>query len=261
MRWAYFAPFLALFVLACEPTVTSLGDDDDDDSTADGSTCTKEQYLSNARVCNGSKILACYYELADPDGGSSKYTWQMVEDCADQSKTCVNGACSDTPSPVGEVDGTYMLVVSTTMEQSYPVVFKAELATQTSTTGAFDFTLQLQPLSAADRSTPVGNTSTKGPYTVTEGGSFHAPLGELSVPGEADPFSEKPLVATVTLDGTLYPPAEFYCGTVSGTVTQPIQYDLDGSTFTFEKADAQGDFPEPPRIDCAGNLANPPYTG
>jgi hypothetical protein len=68
---------------------------------------------------------------------------------------------------------------------------------------------------------------------------------------------DRDIAADVTLVGALCGNAGLFCGTVEGNVSAPIALDLTGSTFTLSRVDEGAPLPEPPPIDCAGNLADP----
>ncbi len=195
----------------------------------------------------------------DPKGMYDEFTERNYGIFGEQEE----GTCGMSPCEVpalGEIDGSYMFVFASNMNKLYPVAFKAELATTASASGgAFDFTIQMQPYASADRTTLIGDVINKGPYTVSSNGVFHADLGVLTIPPDANPLTDKETVSTALLDGKICKPVGFYCGCLDGDVTAPIDHDLFGSTFTFEGPDGQGNFPEPPRINCEGEVSDPPY--
>jgi len=156
---------------------------------------------------------------------------------------------------VGAADGERLLTLSTPLSPSAPVLFAATLTTADGG-GTFLFSLSLAPLAAADRETVVAPPFDSGPFQVAAGGSFAASLPPLSVPGEANPISGTELEVTgAVLSGTLCAPADFICGDLTGDLTKPVTMSLQGSTFTLERV--VGSYPEPPRINCDGDLADP----
>ncbi len=171
------------------------------------------------------------------------------------------GAGYDCPEPglpeAGEIDGTFLFVFSATMDPGRPVLFSADLHTAEGADG-LELTIDMQPIDAYDRQTLVGDLySGLGPFAVDpDTQEYHAELGSISLPGEANPFSEKPLAATGILDGKLCK-GDFLCGDLSGEVTAPITYPLPGSTYTFDRADGSV-FPDPPVINCDGEEAREP---
>jgi hypothetical protein len=168
--------------------------------------------------------------------------------------TCI---AANVPDP-GEIDGVFMFALSAGLDRGNPVLLHLDLTTSDDGSGGLQVSLQLQPLSAVDRTTQLGEVTQHGPFAVSgDDGSFNAPLGVLTIPGEGNPFSDNELVANATLDGVICRPGDFICGDASGAVTAPIDYDLTGSTFTFERQPSPGEYVEPPRIDCAGRTARP----
>ncbi|MBW2457844.1 MAG: hypothetical protein JRI68_25285 [Deltaproteobacteria bacterium] len=150
------------------------------------------------------------------------------------------------------------MALATVLFPPTPIVFEAELTTSAGATG-LELTLDLQPLASSDRETPVGSPfGIGGPYPVAADGSFTLTPPTLVVPGEANPISGNVIEVEVTLTGTLLAPADFICGDVAGVTTQPPGISIDGSTFTLERIASPGPpYPEPPRINCAGDLAQP----
>jgi hypothetical protein len=165
-----------------------------------------------------------------------------------------DGGC--TPPAAGEIDGDYLFALSAVIGPQKPLLF---LTTVTTTAGAagLEVTWKLQPLSAADRTTPVGTPVEFEPFTVASNGCFLADPGPLDVTGEANGITGNPITADVTLTGQLCGTDGFYCGQVGGVVTSPINLPLDGSTFTLTKLPSPGAYPDPPAINCDKDLAEP----
>ena len=116
--------------------------------------------------------------------------------------------------------------------------------------------LELQPLSAADRRTPVGQPVTIGPLPLSPDGAVHAEFPPLVVTGEANPITGGEIEAQVTLDARFCGDTDFHCGSVSGSVTPPIPLDLTGSTFAMERVQG-GTLPPQPFLSCARDRAAP----
>jgi hypothetical protein len=123
--------------------------------------------------------------------------------------------------------------------------------------GGTGLAIDAQPLSTADRRTPVGQRVSFGPFQVDRNGRYRAEIPNLQVTGEANAVTGGDIAADVVLTGDLCGDGRFFCGDVSGTVTQPLPLDLQGSTFTFTRVDSAAGLPIRPAIDCAGTLADP----
>jgi hypothetical protein len=152
-------------------------------------------------------------------------------------------------------DGDFFMALSVSQSPTSPIVFLAALQF-----GSDGMHASLQPLAASDRQTPVGAPIDAPPsgqagYPVGPDGDFSADIAGVIVPAEANSISSTEIVADVTLSGTIC--ADSGCGTVGGAVTQPIMLDLTGSTFTMERVTGPDDYPEPPKINCTGDLASP----
>jgi hypothetical protein len=140
-----------------------------------------------------------------------------------------------------------------------PVLFDAKVTTQKGAAGS-EFKMELQALNATDRTTPVGMPLTIGPFPLGADGGFDAKLPPLTVTGDANPLTPgMEIEATVELIGKMCAPADFVCGIVNGNVTKPVKISLNSpqSTFTLTRLMTPGDYPEPPKINCAGDLAAP----
>ncbi len=162
-------------------------------------------------------------------------------------------ACAAVPA-AGEADGDFLFALSAKLNPKKPVLFDTDLTTQDGPNG-LQFSLLLQPLDAKDRTSPVGASTTVGPFDVNADGSFTAVFPPLSVDGAANGLTGSDLVAEATIIGQLCAPADFICGDITGWVTSPSMLPLDGSTFTMERLSAPGTFPEPPKINCAKDEA------
>jgi hypothetical protein len=201
----------------------------------------------------------------DPEGEADRFHEEFcavpenAEKCISGGATCAGDPC-DVPLP-GVIDGEFLFTLSASLAPNRPVLFNAQLTTAAGPEG-LEFDLVLQPLAAADRSTPVGDPIIAGPASADPtAGCFSFVFPELRVTGEANPISGTELVVPAetpaVLIGQLCSPGDFICGDVEGNVSQPIPFDLSGSTFTFEKLAAPGVYPDLPTVDCDGTLADP----
>jgi hypothetical protein len=162
-------------------------------------------------------------------------------------------ACTVAP---GMVEGDYLLALSVSIAPTTPILSSLQVTTP-AFNGGTGFAFVAQPLSAADRKTPVGVPFSAGPFAVAADGAFVATVNGLQVTGAANPVTGGDIVADVVLTGNICGSDRFFCGPVTGTVTEPIALDLAKSTFTMTKLDSPTAYPEPPTIDCSGKLADP----
>jgi hypothetical protein len=160
-----------------------------------------------------------------------------------------SGPCvAPDPSTLG---GQYVFALSAVVDRTRPIVFSTEVSG-----GPQGLSFALQPLSAADRRTPVGAPVTVGPFPLSPDGAFHAELPTLVVGGEANPITGSEIEATVVLDARFCDVAGFYCGTVTGNLSRPIPIDLAGSTFAMERISG-GTPPPEPYLSCNRDRAVP----
>jgi hypothetical protein len=156
----------------------------------------------------------------------------------------------------GDVEGQYLFAISVTLAPTKPILALTDVTTPASG-GGTAFAFDAQPLSAADRRTPVGQKVSLGPFQVDQNGAYRAEIPNLQVTGAANPVTGGDITANAVLSGTLCGDVAFFCGTVSGNVTKPLPLDLEGSTFTFTRVDSPTNLPAQPAIDCKGTLADP----
>jgi hypothetical protein len=174
------------------------------------------------------------------------------------------GAMMCAAPEAGALDGDFVFAVSANLDRTKPLLFDTDLVT-TAAGDSVEFSLTIQPLNAMDRMTPLGSMTTVGPFPVNADGTFVADLPPIDVPGEANPISGNPITADITLTGALCPSdggggaggmsGSFFCGTLDGFANEVIP--LMGSTWTMEELSAPGMFPDLPKINCAGDLAEP----
>ena len=157
----------------------------------------------------------------------------------------------------GEVEGTFLLAISTSIAPTKPIVALADLTTPAFQDGT-GLAFLVQPLSASDRTTPVGAPISLGPFLIDGAGNFRADMPGLTVSGDANPITPgAPISADLVLSGNLCATSGFFCGSVGGRVTSPVMLGLDGSTFTLTRVDPDAGIPAQPAVDCRGTLAAP----
>ncbi|HEX7669587.1 MAG TPA: hypothetical protein VF395_08390 [Polyangiaceae bacterium] len=157
------------------------------------------------------------------------------------------------------VTGQYLLALSVTLAPTKPIVAMTGLSTPAfgGLDGGTGLLLEVQPLSATDRLTPVGPKLVLGPFPVSATGTFRADISGLEVPGTANPVTGGDIAANVVLTGNLCGDGRSFCGVVTGKVERPLVLDLVGSTFTLTRVEPLSDPPVRPPIDCAGTLSDP----
>jgi hypothetical protein len=194
---------------------------------------------------------------ADPQGQFDAFNQRYAMDQPPTPDGGTGDAGTCTPPAAGTLDGEYYFTLSAKLSPGEPVVFTAQITTMAAS-GGLTFSATLQALSAHDRKTPVGPTSMIGPFAVDANGSFDAMLPQMTVVAAANPLLAQDLTSQVNLIGTLCTPPGFYCGQVTGSVSQPIPIpDLSGSTFTMQLVKDPANLPAP-LIDCAKDPAMPP---
>lgn len=198
----------------------------------------------------GATLIAVLAGCPDPDVEFEDFVKRKDEIATSGSgsggSTGVGGGCA---APAAEdFDGDYLLSLVVMLSPDKPAPFRATL-----TNTEAEFSLSLQPLHADDRSSDVDSPFMLGPFALNMDGTFEADFGTITIPPDTNPVSGSELVADVVLLGKLCP-ADFLCGKANGMVTSPAPIPLDGSDWTMEKLDT---FMEPPKLNCAGDLAAP----
>ena len=156
----------------------------------------------------------------------------------------------------GDLEGRYELAISVSIAPTKPLLALADVTTPALGTGT-GLAMQLQPLLASDRQTPVDAPVNEGPFAVGADGSFRAELPGLTVSGSANPITPGAAIASdLVLIGNLCANDHHFCGDASGQATSPIMLDLSGSTFTLTPVPEGGELPARPTINCAGDLAD-----
>jgi len=170
------------------------------------------------------------------------------------------GHDAGTPDPGDRFDfsGHYLLALSTTLAPDSPLLFglDVEVASDLSTVQ-----LHFQPLTTDADAEPrkkVGDALDPAAVPYAADGTFSADLGEVTVPGRANPITGSDIVATVQLQATTRAPgatdggdagdAAEVCGQITGMVSMPLPLDLAGSTFGAVRTASDED--AIPRLRC-----------
>lgn len=155
----------------------------------------------------------------------------------------------------GELDGKYMKGLSAKLSPPKAFALDMTMTTTADPGGGLVVDVVLQPLSAMDQTTPVGDPFVLEDLLVAADGSFTWDLGTVTLIGAANPITGADIESTLILSGEMCggERAGFICGDVSGIVTKPLNnYDLTGSTFAMERYDTA--LPAP-LINCAKDPA------
>lgn len=215
------------------------------------------RFLSTALLA-----LPLWLACADPDGKFDEFIRRTgAEGEPDAGGPQPDGGL-ELPSAT-QVTGTYLSVVSTSINPKLPVVYTLEV-TAVQKGDELELTMVDQPLSYEDRMTPVGMKSAPRTLRVTAEGSYTEVLTDVETPGEANPvLPGAPTRADTTFNGQLASaeidgaggPVLFWCGTLTGRLHAPLMQDITG-TFTISRI-VDGVFPDVV-INCAKDPANPP---
>jgi hypothetical protein len=165
-----------------------------------------------------------------------------------------DGGCKP-PAP-GVVRGPALLALHTFTTSSAAILFFGEVETPP-LGDATAVKYSYRALDAGDRRTQVGESLVVGPYAIASDGRFDAETAESTLPGEADailPGVE--ITSQLTLHGTICGVSDFYCGTVTGTVTAPVMQEAVGE-FGLLLVNSIDDIPAQPRFGCAEDALAP----
>ena len=159
------------------------------------------------------------------------------------------------PAP-GVVHGPALLALETTTSPEVPILFLGEVETP-DLDGKTAVKYSYMALDASDRKTQVGDPLVVGPYPIQEDGSFDAPTAESTLPGSANAILPGvPITSRLTLHGTICGIASFYCGTVTGSVSSPVQGPTSGQ-FGLTLLESEDELPERPRYGCSEDALGP----
>jgi hypothetical protein len=152
------------------------------------------------------------------------------------------------PAP-GVVHGPALLSLETSTGPGAPILFFGELETP-ELDGKTAVKFSYRALAVEDRYTQVGDPLVVGPYAIEPDGSFDAPTEESTLPGSANTILPGlPITSQLTLHGSICGVSSFYCGTVTGTVTAPIQGEATGQ-FGITLVPSLEELPARPRYGC-----------
>ena len=165
------------------------------------------------------------------------------------------GGSGSTGGPAAyDINGDFLLAVSTTVDRGKPLQF---IATNTVTEADGKQTLAtcLQPLTLTQGKVlvprvPIGDPLCFAGLEIVDG-AFTIDAGIVMVTGEANPITGANIVASLVMAGTIQSD-DLYCGTVTGEVMEPPVGDITGSSFAAVRLTDTAVLPNPVIIDCKG---------
>lgn len=197
-----------------------------------------------------SLLLAAVVGCADASG-----RFQRFEDRAAASDEPEGsaGAAGDPdschPPRPGVVHGPALLAMETSARPGVAILFFGEIETP-ELDGATSVEFVYRALDASDRHTQVGEQLVVGPYAIAPDGSFDAPTPESTLPGNANAILPGvPITSQLTLHGRICGSSDFYCGSVTGSVSAPIAGPSSGQ-FGLALLGSIDEIPARPRFGC-----------
>lgn len=141
--------------------------------------------------------------------------------------------------------GQYLLALSTTLAPGEPILFACDVSVADDLE-TLELSIQALTTDAdAMPRAPTGDSLHTGAVPYAEDGSVSVDLGEVTVPGDANPISGSDIVATVAITATAHMMTDelpmYFCGQVTGMVSVPLALDLAGSTLGAIETDSFAD--------------------
>lgn len=159
------------------------------------------------------------------------------------------------PAP-GVVHGLALLALETSALPGAAILFFGQVETPRFD-GATAVKYAYKALDASDRRTPVGEALEVGPFALGNDGHFDAETAESTLPGSANAILPGVEITSVlTLHGTICGVSDFYCGTVTGDVSAPIEGPTTGQ-FGLTLVPSIDAIPARPRFGCGEEALAP----
>jgi len=143
----------------------------------------------------------------------------------------------DGDGPLVNMDGTYLWALETTLGPGLPLQFAttvSNMAIADDGSGATaDFSFQPLSLEQNEVTTPrefVGDPLEYPAVSFDAEGNYAIDMGTVEVTGAANPVTGSDIVATLLISGRIVH-RDALCGSLSGDLLSPLEYDLAGSTF------------------------------
>lgn len=200
----------------------------------------------SVRSASAAVLLLAAQGCVDPDARYEAF----IERTADMRGREAGGA--EGGGERFDFSGSYLLALSTTLAPGVAILFGCEVSVAADLE---TLELSIQPLTTDAGSAPrepTGDSVEAAEVRYEEDGTFTADLGEVMVPGDANPISGSPIVASVSIAASVFPTdgvlPNHFCGQATGMVTVPVPLDLTGSTFGAVEADGFAD--AEPLLEC-----------
>jgi len=207
-----------------------------------------------ASVVGGLMAVGC----VDPDGDYQDFIDRQAKTTLPTGSGCgdPNAACD--PVKGGQLDGQWLFALSAKISPTKPVLFFTEVKSSESS-GQVTWEMTLTPLDAKTREPLPDSLPTVQGTPIPADGNWSADLGEITVPGAANPITYgSDIVATSSISGQICGGRDFLCGDLKGQASKPLTIPLDGSTWTLAKLPAPNTLPEKIYINCSCAEAGPP---
>jgi hypothetical protein len=197
-----------------------------------------------------SLLLGALIGCADANGRFQRFEDRAaVMDEPEASAGAAGERAGCHPPRPGVVHGPALLALETSARPGVAILFFGDIETpELDGTTAVKFVYRA--LDASDRRTEVGEQLVVGPYAIGPDGSFDAPTPESTLPGSANAILPGvPITSQLTLHGSICGRADFYCGSVTGSVSAPIAGPSSGQ-FGLALLGGIDDVPARPRFGC-----------
>lgn len=165
-------------------------------------------------------------------------------DSVDESTTAPGNDTDVMPPPPIHL----LIAISTNVDPGHPL---QAIATAEYGPGTIDITMQwlsLDPGSTTMPREPVGEVIEYVGIPTNDDGSFLWEVGELMIPGAANPITGSDILLEAEADVLAI--GMPYCGFVMGDVLSPIQVPLDGSTLAMTEIPDPATLPEEFPVAC-----------
>lgn len=189
----------------------------------------------------------------ETDPGTEESTGDALTDSTATPTDSTTATTMDTTTGAPGGSGTYLLAIDSVLAPGLP--FQAIVTlTPIAGTETVDLTLQFLSLDIGSTTTPRQLTDAVYGYPglVADGtGTIYWDTGVILIPGAANPITGADTVVSIqtnVVPVAAGPPA--YCGPVGGTVLDPIQAPLDGSTHAMTAVTDAGSLPVDFAVAC-----------
>lgn len=191
--------------------------------------------LRLSMVCVALLIISA---CPDPDARLSEF----IESTKDQrQKEQATDTMSDTEgSMITDISGTFFFALETAVAiPGATIQFLAYSELVANDDGSGSLSLKFQPLSLLQGSTseprdPLDQLLEYENIPVTPEGTFELDMGNVTILGEANPISQSIIKANLVLRGEIRS-ADAWCGTITGMATEPLELNLEGTTFATKR--------------------------